>query len=53
MYLVLSDGWKVKISDREVFTPTGYRKLTDLRINDKIRSVKSETTKFETIVEIT
>ncbi len=50
MYLVLSDGWMFRCTDREVWTPQGWRKLTDLRIGDQLRGAHGKIVK---VVEFT
>ena len=50
MYVVCEDGWKLRRSHHEVFTPDGWRKVADLRIGDK---VKNACGKFVQVVEFT
>lgn len=50
MYLVCSDGWMLRRTEREVWTPTGWRKLTDLRIGDELKGARGTLVK---VVEFT
>ena len=50
MYVVLEDGWKLRRTEQEVFTPDGWRKVSDLRIGDKVKNAWG---KFMKVVEFT
>lgn len=42
MYILCSDGWKMRVSEHEVFTPGGYRQLCDLRVGDKLKGTEGK-----------
>jgi hypothetical protein len=50
MYVVLEDGWMLRRTEREVFTLDGWRKITELRIGDKVKNARD---KFVKVVEFT